>query len=171
MRPLALPCLAVALAGCPSGPPELPEGEDACRPMNRAQVLEVIDGDTADVLHIDGDAADTEERIRFLGVNTPEIDHDDPLSSDYCGVRAWDETKSLIEGGDVWLTYDFDCLGEFDRTLAYVFPVDTEVWVNQHLVESGYARVPSFPFSFEDEFLSLEEEAQLAGRGLWGACE
>ena len=40
--------------------------------------------------------------------------------------------------------------------------------VNRRLVEDGYAYAyTSFPFALSDEFLQLQREARLDGRGLW----
>ncbi|MCO4770208.1 MAG: thermonuclease family protein [Deltaproteobacteria bacterium] len=160
---------ALFLAACP-GNPDLPEGPDACRSVTLARVVEVIDGDTADVEFLEGDNLGEVDRVRFNGIDTPEVDHDDPLGSEFCGLRAWNEAISLLEGEEVWLTFDTSCTGTFGRTLVYGFRTSDELWFNEHMVEQGYARVSGFDFAFVDSFTSKEEEAMLAGRGLWGDC-
>ncbi len=172
MRTLPL-LLFVPLLGCElpiGGRPELPEGPASCREMTRALVLEVIDGDTADVEFLEGDLVGTEDRVRFNGIDTPEVDQDDPLDSEFCGLRAWNEAISLLEGEEVWLTFDTNCTGTFGRTLVYAFRVSDELWFNEHMIETGYARVSGFEFSFSEQFEEKEEAAMLAGLGLWGAC-
>jgi len=167
MHRLAL--CASLLAGC-SGTPQLPEGPEACRSVTLAEVVEVIDGDTADVTFLEGDLYGTTDRVRFNGIDTPEVNHADPLDSEYCGLRAWNEAVSLLEGEEVWLTFDTSCTGTFGRTLVYAFRTSDELWFNEHMVEQGYARVSGFEFSFEDLFAEKEAEAMSAGRGLWGPC-
>jgi len=161
---LLLPAL-----GC-AGVPELPEGPDACREPTRAIVNEVVDGDTADVEFLDGDLIGTEDRVRFNGIDTPEVDHEDPLASEFCGVRAWNEAISVLEGEEVWLTFDTNCTGTFGRTLVYAFRASDELWFNEHMVETGYARVSEFEFAFATQFEEKETTAMNAGLGLWGAC-
>ncbi len=167
MRAALLP-LALLL-GCPTAP-DLPAGPEPCREQTRVEVLEFIDGDTADVEFLDGGLAGTTDRIRLLGIDTPEIDHDDVLNSDFCAVRAWNEAIEEFQGDTAWLTFDTSCTGVFERTLAYMFRESDELWVNKHMVEQGYARVSTFDFSFRTEFEAAEAEAMAAGRGLWGAC-
>ena len=160
---------ALLLTGC-GGVPDLPEGPDACREVTLARVVEVVDGDTADVEFLEGDLTGTTDRVRFNGIDTPEVDHVDPLNSEFCGLRAWNEAIELLSGEDVWLTFDTSCTGTFGRTLVYVFRVSDELWFNEHMIEEGYARVSEFDFAFTDAFRAKEEEAMAAGRGLWGPC-
>ena len=167
---LLLPAsLCLLLAGCP-GSPDLPEGPDACRPVTLARVIEVVDGDTADVEFLEGDLSGTTDRVRFIGIDTPEVNHDDPLDSEFCGLRAWNEAIALLEGEEVWLTFDTACTGTFGRTLVYVFRTEDELWFNEHMIEEGYARVSGFDFAFTDSFTEKEAEAMFAGKGLWGDC-
>lgn len=170
-RTLLLPLL-IGMAGCPAAP-DLPHGPEPCREQTQAEVIEFIDADTADVELLEGELAGTTERLRLLGIDTPEINHDDVLDSDFCAVRAWNEAIEEFQGETVWLTFDTACTGTFGRTLAYMFRGSDELWFNKHMVEQGYARVSdmTFEFSFRAEFEEAEAEAMAAGRGLWGACD
>lgn len=156
--------------GCPTAP-DLPQGPDPCREPVQVEVIEFTDGDTVDVEFLEGDLLGTTDRIRLQGIDTPEVDQDDPLDSEFCAVRAWNESIEQLQGETAWLTFDTSCTGTFDRTLAYMFRASDELWLNRHLVEQGYARVSDFEFSFRAEFEAEEAEAMAAGRGLWGPCD
>ena len=167
---LVVLCSLLLILGCPTAP-DLPQGPDPCREPTQVEVLEFIDGDTVDVRFLEGELEGTTERVRLQGIDTPEIDQADPLDSEFCAVRGWNEAIGLLQGETAWLTFDTSCTGTFDRTLAYMFRASDELWLNRHLVEQGYARVSSFTFSFRAEFEEAEAEAMAAGRGLWGLCD
>jgi micrococcal nuclease len=155
------------LSGC-SPASRLPAAPEPCRDAVRVTVDAFIDGDTADVTFADG----SQERVRLLGVDTPEIDHDDVLASDFCAVRAWDESKALLDGEAAWLTFDTSCTDVYGRTLAYMFRAEDELWLNEHLLREGYARFyDEFDFAYFEAFEDLEADAQGATAGMWGGCE
>ena len=158
------------LVGCPTAP-DLPQGPDPCREPTQVDIVEFIDADTVDVEFLDGELIGTTDRLRLLGIDTPEINHQDTLDSEFCAVRAWNEAIEEFQGKTAWLTFDTSCTGTFERTLAYMFRESDELWFNKHMVEQGYARVSTFEFSFRTEFEAAEAEAMAAGRGLWGACD
>jgi micrococcal nuclease len=53
--------------------------------------------------------------------------------------------------------------------LAYVY-LEDGTFVNAELVKNGYAKVATYPpnVKYVDLFQRLQQEAQAAGRGLWG---
>jgi len=148
--------------GCP---PPL----SACVP---AQVLRVVDGDTV-VVEVAGRA----ERVRLVGIDTPETKH--PRKPVQCyGPEASAFAKRALDHHRVWLSFDSqgDRRDKYDRLLAYIWldlDGDPEVELfNEELVKQGYARVyPFFPFDYLERFRRDEEEARAARRGLWGACD
>ncbi|MCR5836495.1 MAG: thermonuclease family protein [Lachnospiraceae bacterium] len=82
-----------------------------------AKVVNVVDGDTIDVL-ID----DEKVRVRFIGVDTPESVNPDESKNCKEGKAASDYTSSFFENNPyVFLEYDRDVLDPYDRTLAYVW--------------------------------------------------
>jgi len=152
--PLAASLAALACCGPNGG------GEDECGPTE-AVVARIVDGDTVEL--------EGGEKIRYLMVDTPEITsgHDDCY-----GTEARDYNAQLVEGQQVTLRYDEECLDRYDRLLAYVELGGREV--NAMLVERGYACVLYIPpngTARRDEFEALEAEAQAERRGMWGACE
>lgn len=142
---------------------------------NTVMVGRVVDGDTI-ALSAPGDlrAPDQQpldgDRVRFIGVDTPEVSHDG-TPSDCFGDEARTFTRGRLEGRFVRLDYDFSggLRDRFGRLLAYVV-VDDEV-VNEALVRGGYARVyREFTYREKSNYLALESEAQARRLGLWGAC-
>lgn len=57
----------------------------------------------------------------------------------------------------------------YDRLLACVYPSDGSMF-NETLLEEGYAQVATFPpnVKYLGRFLAAQEEARMAGNGLWG---
>jgi micrococcal nuclease len=138
-------------------------GGDAGSDPVSAEVLGVTDGDTIDVL-LDGEI----EHVRYIGINTPESNPDQPLEC--FGKQAEEANRELVEGETVSLEFGPELRDRYDRLLAYVSVGG--LFVNAELVERGFAR--SLTISPNDAraplFERLETEAGRAGLGLWGAC-
>lgn len=129
-----------------------------------AQVTRVVDGDTIDV-DIDGQTY----RVRYIGIDTPETV--DPRRPVGCfGREASQRNRELVDGKTVELEKDVSETDDFGRLLRYVW-LGQEM-VNATLVREGYAVSSTYPpdVKYQDLFLSLQREAQQAGRGLWSAC-
>ncbi|MEW6613985.1 MAG: thermonuclease family protein [Thermodesulfobacteriota bacterium] len=122
----------------------------------------VVDGDTI-VVEIDG----THEKIRLIGVDTPETVH--PLKPvEYYGKEASEFTKNMVVGKQVRLEYNWQKRDKYGRLLAYVFLTDG-TFVNAEIVKQGYGHAYTrFPFKYLDEFRKYEKEAREKGLGLWG---
>jgi micrococcal nuclease len=137
---------------------------------DQAQVLAVVDGDTIDLL-----LGGRQERVRLIGVDTPETKHPDKPVECF-GPEASAFTAQTLDQHQVWLTYKPDeRYDKYGRLLAYLWldlDGDPEVELfNQELVARGYARVyPFFPFEYLDQFRQAEAQAQSQGLGLWGEC-
>ncbi len=156
--------LAAALAGgglTRLGEDSSGEGPDA----TRARVVRVVDGDTI-VARIGG----RDERVRYIGVDTPEsVAPDRPVEC--FGRAAARENERLVEGRTVTLTTDVEERDRFGRLLAYVRVGDGR-FVNAELVRRGFATTLTIPPNVRHagRFRALQREARRAGRGLWGAC-
>lgn len=126
----------------------------------------VVDGDTIKVRLPSGQL----ETVRFLGIDTPETV--DPRRPAGCfGKEASNRTKELLTGKNVRLEIDPSQgnRDKYGRLLRYIYLSDNTL-VNAELVSEGYARVyTAFPTSKLKEFLELQKQARLAGRGLWNA--
>ena len=127
-------------------------------------MIRVVDGDTIDVL-IDG----RQLRVRYIGIDTPETV--DPRRPVECfGREASARNRELVEGKTVGLERDVSETDRFGRLLRYPW-VEGEM-VNARLVEEGYATASTFPpdVRYAELFVSLQDEARQARRGLWSAC-
>ena len=134
----------------------------ACQhqPFDTYKVVRVVDGDT--IVLANG------ERIRYIGIDTPETKHPNkPVQ--YFGKEASEANKRLVEGKMVRLEYDVQQTDRYGRTLAYVY-LEDGTFVNAWLVENGYARVSTYPpnVKYQQRFLELEKKAREAKLGLWG---
>jgi micrococcal nuclease len=121
-------------------------------------VVRVVDGDT---LLLDGD-----ERVRLIGVDTPEsVDPRRPV--EHFGKEASAFTRRMAEGKRVRLAFDQNRQDRFGRTLAYVFLEDGTL-LNAEIIRQGYGHAYTrFPFRYAEEFRAHEREAREQRRGLW----
>jgi micrococcal nuclease len=130
-----------------------------------ATVIRAIDGDTIDVRLASGRS----ERVRILGADTPEVV--DPRKPVQCyGPEASAYTHSRLDGHKVRLELDTQARDKYDRLLAYVY-VDGARY-DDELLRLGYARLLIIPPNgvHARALVRAELDAQVARRGLWGAC-
>lgn len=127
------------------------------------EVVYVVDGDTVDI--------ENEVRVRLLGIDAPE--NGECL---YTESRAF--LTELVGGKQVYLRKDISGSDRYGRLLRYlVIPADNpsedEVLVQEVLVRSGYAQtLAEAPDNrYRDLLSSAQQEARIAERGMWGACE
>lgn len=131
----------------------------------RAEVERVVDGDTI-IVRLGGQR----ERVRYIGIDTPESARPDAPVECY-GPEAASANARLLAGGVVLLEFDAERRDDYGRLLAYVYLPDG-TFVNGRLVEEGYARAIVIPpnVKYATTLRNLERSARAAGRGLWGAC-
>ena len=162
---------AVGLVGCSSGT----KGVDTTAGTTttaattyeaNATVVRVVDGDTIDVT-IGG----IEERVRLIGIDTPETVK--PNSPVECyGPEASAHTKELLPAGTpVHLERDLVARDDYGRLLSYVFRTDG-VFVNRELIDDGFARPLEIRpnLAYHVYFEQGAEAAEAAGLGLWSQC-
>ena len=144
------------------GPGERGSGGDA----SVGRVVRVVDGDTIEV-----QLGATREKVRYIGVDTPETK--DPRRPVQCyGQKASDFNTRLVDGELVRLVRDVQERDRYERLLAYVYRVRDGLFVNAELARLGYAQPLSIApdVRYADRFAALAREARQAGRGLWSAC-
>jgi micrococcal nuclease len=125
------------------------------------EVVKVVDGDT---IHVR--VAGRVEKVRYIGVNTPEVHH--PSKGEQPGGReAAALNRALVARRQVRLELDVQERDRYGRLLAYVWIGET--MVNAELVRRGYAQVMTIPPNVRhQEFLvKLQRDARQAERGLW----
>lgn len=132
-----------------------------CTTVQEYTVQRVVDGDT--IVLAGG------ERVRLIGVDTPETKH--PRKPVECyGKEASAFTKSTVEGKSVTLEFESNRTDRYGRTLAYVYLQDGTL-LNQEIIQQGYGRAYTrFKFRYKESFVETEKEAYELDIGLWGAC-
>jgi micrococcal nuclease len=160
-------CLAgsvALLAGCGVGDMRS-EREPA--PAGKARVVRPVDGDTIVV-----DIGGKEDRVRFIGIDTPEsVAQDRPVEC--FGPEAKERTAELLPAGTiVRLERDVEARDRYDRLLAYVIRDEDDLFVNRLLVEEGFAESIAFPpnTTRQAELDAAEAQARADHRGLWETC-
>ena len=125
------------------------------------------DGDTI-VVDMEG----KQEKIRFIGVDTPETQ--DPRKPIQCfGKAASAYTKKIIGTQNVRLEADPTNTNRdrYQRLLRYVYLADGTL-VNKKIIEDGYGfALTAFPFTKLEEFRAAQVSARENNRGLWATCE
>lgn len=119
---------------------------------NVYKVKEVIDGDTL--------VLTDNERVRLLGINTPEHDQ-------YYFEEAKEVLKMLVLGKEVKLEKDITDEDIYGRLLRYVFIGN--LFVNEEMVKRGFANAFTFPpdVKYADKFIEAERVARSRELGLW----
>ena len=129
----------------------------SCAGAGQRRVEHVVDGDT---LILDGG-----DRVRLIGVDTPETKHPE-MPVQRFGAEASAFTRKWLEGKIVRLEYGPQARDKYDRLLAYVW-VDG-VNFNREIIRRGYAVATTrFAHPLLDDFLVAESEARHRRYGLW----
>lgn len=125
-------------------------------------VNHVIDGDTIRIA-----AGDS---VRFIGIDTPEIDWENN-EAEYYGWEAREYLQQKLHEENVRLKYDQQKKDHYGRLLAYVYLNDKNI--NQDLLEKGYATLMTVEpnIKYEAQFKSTAEEARRSRKGLWNKVE
>jgi len=128
-------------------------------PVTEAQVAEVGDGDTLFL--------DSGQKVRLLGIDAPELEHEGQ-PADFLAHKAKRILTDLAQGRRVRLEYDKLRYDRYGRTLAFLFlPDGTNL--SRELVRQGMAHVYTVPpnMLFREELLAAQREAIEARRGIW----
>ncbi|HUP36749.1 MAG TPA: thermonuclease family protein [Candidatus Limnocylindria bacterium] len=129
-------------------------------------MVRTVDGDTVHVRLVD-----RIEKVRYIGINTPEVHH--PTRGEEPGGRAATEiNRGLVGGRAVRLEPDVQLRDRYRRLLAYVWVEradGVEIMVNAEMVRLGYAQVMTIPPNVRhaEMFRKLAAEAREQRRGLW----
>lgn len=151
----------IALTGCTTD-----SAGSASAGDGNVTIKRVVDGDTL--------VLDDDTRVRLIGIDTPETV--DPRRPVECfGHEASARMNELLPPGTaVRLQYDVDRTDRYDRTLAYVYRTDDDLFVNVVMAREGYAEQLTVPpnVAHVDDIGDAVDEARDAGRGLWadGVC-
>lgn len=126
-------------------------------------VVRVVDGDTIDV-RLDG----REERVRLIGVDTPETVHPE-VGVEPWGPEASQFTKThLPPGTRVHLELDVQQRDRYGRLLAYLYLPDGRM-LNEVLLQEGLAQLLTVPpnVRYVERFVTAQQQARQARKGIW----
>ena len=130
-------------------------------------VVEHVDGDTLTV-RLHGRSQD----VRLIGVDTPETKH--PTKPVECGgpeASAFTAAQFPL-GEKVEVVRDVEARDRYGRLLAYIYRQRDGLFLNQALLENGFAK--AYPFEpntmYSTEFAALALTAQHNGVGMWAMC-
>ena len=151
---------SAAPAPVPSAP-DRPSG-----PTQDATLVRVVDGDTIRV-----SVGAVEERVRYIGIDTPELNTSSPATPDPYAEAATEANAQLLAGGRLVLEKDVSERDQYGRLLRNVWLERDGAWtfVNLALVAEGYAQVSTYPpdVKYVDALLAAQRTAREGQRGLW----
>jgi micrococcal nuclease len=139
--------------------------------MRTLTVSRVIDGDTI--------LLSNDQKVRLIGVDTPEVHESQKLEKDSIrtkrdkatiqalGNKSAEFTSNLVLNKTVRLEYGQQRKDKYGRTLGYLYLPDGR-FVNLEIIRQGYAHAYTrFPFKYQDQFIQAERESRENQRGLW----
>lgn len=109
----------------------------------------------------------TGERVRYIGINAPEIDHENQKAQPQ-GYQARAFNKKLVLSQRIRFEYDQERADRYGRTLAYVYLADGS-FLNVRLLQAGLAFYlylkPNLKYS--NMLLQAQRKAMELKKGLW----
>lgn len=126
----------------------------------KVELDKCIDGDTISIK-----SGEIYTKVRFLAIDAPEIDKNEPYS-----LEAKEYLCNLIKNGkNLYLEYDnkSDKVDKYDRTLAWVWIDDT--LLQTELVKNGYAKVAYLydDYKYASDLKKIEEYAKDNKLNIW----
>ena len=154
--------------------------EKVVKDISYYPVTKIVDGDTFEA-EIDG----KKEKIRMLGIDTPEKYESNKLDKD--AERTGRDKKTIKKLGELSSNYvtkllagkkvrlEADQIGDekdrYGRLLRYIY-LEDGTFVNLKIVQEGYANAYTrFEISKKNELVEAERQARENKRGLWGDIE
>lgn len=132
-----------------------------------AQVSKVVDGDTIELSN--------GERVRYIGIDTPELEKKTSAGWQKVHQPFAEEAKNLntemVLGKTVRLELGIQPKDKYNRTLAYCFVQKDgkEVFVQAEMLRAGFAYLYTAPpnVKYIETTVSALKEAQAQARGVW----
>lgn len=126
----------------------------------KVELDKCIDGDTISIK-----TNDIYTKVRFLAIDAPEIDKNEPYS-----LEAKEYLCNLIKNGkSLYIEYDSkaDKVDKYDRTLAWVW-IDNTL-LQTELIKNGYAKVAYLydEYKYASELKKFEEYAKDNKLNIW----
>ena len=106
-------------------------------------------------------------RVRYIGIDAPEIDHENQKAQPY-GYQARSFNKKHVLSQKIGLEFDREHHDRYGRLLAYIFLADGS-FLNERMLEQGFAfylhRRPNV--KYDKRLLKAQQKAMKAQKGLW----
>lgn len=137
---------------------------DQTKDKIRVFVEKVYDGDTIGIT-LNG----KEEKLRLIGVNSPEV-YDEKEKVSLRGKIAREFTAFQLHNKNIYIKLGKEKRDSYGRLLAYVW-LENLTFFNEFIIEQGYANAfTKYPFDIEykKNFIDAEKKAKEEKRGLWG---
>lgn len=127
-----------------------------------AKVESVTDGDTITV-NYNG----VSEKVRLIGIDTPELVHPDESKNVPFGAVTHGFTKESLEGKEIELEFDTQERDQYGRLLAYVW-IDG-IMFNKTILAAGMAKVAAYPPNvlYVEDFTAIQSVAREQKIGIW----
>lgn len=150
-----------------TNPTDIPTSNITITPYakQKVKVIRVIDGDT---IEIEGNI-----KIRYIGINTPEIYHDTTgkKTGEQCFANeSYLENKRLVEGKTITIVKDISDTDKYGRLLRYVYIDD--IFVNDYLIKNGFAKLMTIKpdIKYNLQFKDTQIKAKENNLGIWNSC-
>ena len=119
----------------------------------------VYDGDTI--------LLNTGDKVRYLGIDTPEIDRKGG-KSEFMASAARKFNLKLVKRARIRLEFDKEKKDHYGRQLAYIFLANGDM-VNALLVRNGFAHVMfnQLNLKYKDLLLKSQQKAMEEKLGIW----
>lgn len=130
--------------------------QDAINDKRKIFAAKILDGDTIET--------NSGEKIRYLGINTPEKGQ--PFANE-----ATKFNQDLVLGKEIDLEFDIQTKDRYGRTLAYVYT--NGIFVNLEIIKKGFAVSETIQpnIKYQDEIVNAQKESRDKCSGIWkGLC-
>ncbi len=123
------------------------------------RVKKVYDGDTI--------ILENDQRVRLLGINTPEIESrhrtDEPGGK---AAKTW--LAKQLQDQSIYLEFDLEKRDKYKRLLAHVF-LNDGTHINLELIKNGLAFISIIPPNLRhaSKFFQAQKQAERDNLGLW----
>ena len=134
-------------------------------------VVRVVDGDTV-VLKINN----KDERVRLVGLDTPEIHTQSGRKVGCFGAEASKKAKEILNGKSVKFEADEKTARDkYGRLLGYIFLENNKNFA-EIMIEQGYGYENTYrgrKYKYQSDFKSAQKRAEKNKMGLWadGICD
>lgn len=145
--------------------------ESELKSMGYGLVTSVSDGDTLEI--------NDKDKVRFLGIDTPELEHRESNIRLECFAKdAHVRMRQLALGKYVYTFSESRDKDKYGRLLRYVFVPrdgfeDEYILLNAYMLGEGYARlyILENDLRYKDDFTFFQQSAIDDKSGLWRSCD